>query len=253
MPLMNMRLARPKRIIDINPLTELDYVTVRADRLHIGAMTRHHTIERSAEVARFCPLLSRAVAFIGHPQVRNRGTIGGSLVHSDPAAEYPAVMAALDGEIVISGPRGEKIAHWRKFFVDYFTVDLAADEMVTEIRIPIPQTRTACEFLEVSRRQGDFAVAETAVYLELDGEDRCLRAAIALGGVASTPVRAEKAEALLRGARFSQERIREAGALACVEIDPTGDIHGSAQYRKQMVQVLVRRALESAWSRAAKT
>lgn len=188
-PLMNMRLARPQQIVDINQVTELDYIQVENDVVRIGALARHRAIERSETIATVCPLLSTAVRFLGHPQVRTRGTIGGSVVHADPAAEYPVVIAALNGEIVAQSVRGRRAIGWPEFFLGHYAVDLQPDEMVVEIRLRRPRVPNACAFLEISRRHGDFALVETAVQMRLDDAGRCVDVSIALGGVSGAPVR----------------------------------------------------------------
>jgi CO/xanthine dehydrogenase FAD-binding subunit len=246
--LMNMRLARPNHIIDINRLTELDYIMLDPNWTRIGALTRHQTIENSEILAQNCPLLNQCARYIGNPQVRNRGTIGGSIAHADPAAEYPTVVAALDGEILIRGPSGNRLAGWRDFFIDYFTVSLEPDEMVLEIRLPRTQMFSASNFVELSRRQGDFALVEVAVNIEFDTESCIQKAAIGLGGVASTPMRAAGGEEVLIGTTLSDDVIREAARTAAEEIEPLGDHNASGFYRKKMIEVLVERALCSSFN-----
>jgi CO/xanthine dehydrogenase FAD-binding subunit len=245
-PLMNMRLARVQRIVDINRLAELDYIRIDDDRILIGALTRHRAIEKSPTVLAASPLLSKAVGFVGHPQVRSRGTFGGSLAHADPAAEYPAVVAALDGEIKLRSARGERIIGWRQFFVGDFTTDAAPDEILVEVRLPRPKWLSACEFVELSRRHGDFALVEAAVRIEFDENKKCSRAAIALGGVSGVPLRAVRSEEILRGKFPNQDIIAEAASAAAENLDPASDVHASAAYRKQMASMLVYRALERA-------
>jgi aerobic carbon-monoxide dehydrogenase medium subunit len=245
-PLMNMRLARPNSVVDINRLAELDYIRINDDYLSIGAITRHRAIEHSQIVLAVCPLLSKAVGFVGHPQVRSRGTIGGSLAHADPAAEYPVVAAALDAEIKLRSIRGDRIVGWQQFFVSDYATDVEPDEMVVEIRFPRSHGANACEFVELSRRHGDFAMVEAAVKIEFDKNDQCSRVAIGLGGVASMPVRASLSETILQGKSPRKAIIREAASAATESLDPVSDVHASAGYRKQMVSLLVYRALECA-------
>ena len=243
-PIMNMRLARPQRIIDINHAAELDYLKVEEEILSIGALTRHRTIERSEIVAAACPLLSQAVRFLGHPQVRTRGTVGGSVVHADPAAEYPVVIAALDGEIVVQSVRGQRMVGWRQFFLGHYSVDLEPDEIVVEIRLRRPNCQNACAFIEISRRHGDFAIVETAVQMEQDDTGRCSGVSIALGGVGGTPVRAAAAENSLKGQVPNANVVQRAASLAAQDLEPDDDVHATSQYRKSMASLLVARALE---------
>jgi carbon-monoxide dehydrogenase medium subunit len=245
-PLMNMRLARPRYIVDINRVGGLSYIKIDGDYLAIGALTRHRTIERSETVRAACPLLSKAVGFVGHPQVRTRGTIGGSLAHADPAAEYPVVAAALEGQIILQSARGERIIGWRHFFVSDYTTDVEPDEVVVEVRFPLYRGPNACEFVELSRRHGDFALVEAAVQIEFDERKKFSRVAIGLGGVGSMPLRASLAEEILRGELPGKDIIREAAAAAASNLDPVTDVQASAAYRKQMASLLVFRALERA-------
>jgi CO/xanthine dehydrogenase FAD-binding subunit len=241
---MNMRLARPQRIIDINRAAGLDYIKADEEFLLLGALTRHCTIERSELVAAACPMLSEAVRLLGHPQVRSRGTIGGSVAHADPAAEYPVALAALEGEIVVQSLRGRRVVGWQQFFLDDYTVDLDPDELVVEVRLRRPACKSAGAFLEISRRHGDFALVEAAVQMELDTIARCSSVSIALGGVGGTPVRAIAAENLLRGQVPTAELIRQTAALAVQDLEPVDDVHATSSYRKKMACLLVARALE---------
>jgi CO/xanthine dehydrogenase FAD-binding subunit len=243
---MNLRLAAPPQIVDINRIAALDYIEERDDWLCFGALTRHRTIERSPLVAACCPLLSQAVRLIGHTQVRSRGTIGGSVAHGDPAAEYPAVLATLNGEIVARSRGGERTISWQQFFLGPYTVDLQADEMVVEVRLHKPAQPAAGAFLELSRRYGDFAIVEAAVQLQVDAAGECTTAQIGLGGVGGTPVRATRAEEYLRGRRADAACCEQAGVLAAEELEPDDDLHASGEYRKRMASLLVTRALTQA-------
>jgi len=251
-PLMNMRLASPREIIDINKIASLDYIEEHDGYLCLGALTRHRTIERSPLVFARCPLLSQAVAFVGHTQVRSRGTIGGSVAHADPAAEYPAVLATLDGMIVAQSVDGRRTIEWESFFLGPYMVDLQGNEMVVEIRLRKPAQTAAGVFLELSRRHGDFALVEAAVQLQIDSAGKCAAVQIALGGVAGTPVRALAAEQYLHGRIADVVRCGEAAALAAENLEPDDDVHGSADYRKRMASLLVARALAQAVERGVK-
>ena len=245
-PLMNMRLVSPREIIDINKIATLDYIKEHDGYLCFGALTRHRTIERSPLVAAYCPLLAQAVALVGHIQVRSRGTIGGSVAHADPAAEYPAVLATLDGMIIAQSVHGRRAIDWEQFFLGPYMVDLQPDEMVVEIRLRKPAQPTASAFLELSRRHGDFALVEAAVQLQIDSAGKCAAVQIALGGVGGTPVRALGAEQYLRGRVADVGESGQAGALAAENLDPDDDLHASADYRKRMASLLVARALTQA-------
>jgi CO/xanthine dehydrogenase FAD-binding subunit len=251
-PLMNMRLASPREIIDINKVAALDYIKEHDGFVCLGALTRHRTIERSPLVATYCPLLAQAVAFVGHTQVRSRGTIGGSVAHADPAAEYPAVLAALDGIIMAQSVRGRRAIDWEHFFLGPYMVDLQPDEMVVEICLRRPAQPTATAFLELSRRHGDFALVEAAVQLETNGAGECIKVQIALGGVGGTPVRALAAEQYLHGRVAHVGQCGKVAALAAENLHPDDDLHASANYRKRMAALLVERALAQAIEMAAK-
>jgi CO/xanthine dehydrogenase FAD-binding subunit len=251
-PLMNMRLATPPRIIDINRISRLNYIKLDEGYLCLGALTRHRTMEQSQLIRAQCPLLSKAVAFVGHAQVRTRGTVGGSVVHADPAAEYPTVLATLDGEIVAQSIHGYRTIGWEQFFLAPHTVDLQPDEMVVEIRVRVPARPTACAFMELSRRHGDFALVEAAVQIHIDDDGKYDQVRIGLGGVGGAPIRARAAEKLLRGQPADARHVQEAALTVKDNIEPDDDLHGSANYRKQMSSLLVARALEHATQMALK-
>lgn len=249
-PLMNMRLARPEVIVDVNGVSELDYLHVTQDGgLAIGALSRQRQLERQAIVRERFPVLTEAAELIGHFQIRNRGTIGGSLAHSDPAAELPAVMTALDAEFVITSASGTRTATAPEFFVTYLTTALEPTDLLTEIRVPALPAGTGSRVYEVSRRHGDFALVGAVTLLEPGANGTIGKARIALFGVNPTPVRVSDAEAILAGQDPSEALFREAGELASRDLDPDGDIHASAEYRKEVAAVVVRRALVSAAER----
>ncbi|MFN0072124.1 MAG: FAD binding domain-containing protein [Chloroflexota bacterium] len=249
-PLMNMRLARPEVIVDINGITELDYLRANADgHLAIGALSRQRQLERQAVVRERFPVLTEASELIGHFQIRNRGTIGGSLAHSDPSAELPAVMTALDAEFFITSTAGSRSVPASEFFVTYLTTALQPADLLTEIRVPELPQGTGSRVYEVSRRHGDFALVGAVTLLEPGANGKISNARIALFGVNPTPVRATEAEALLAGQDPSEALFREAGERAARDLDPDGDIHASAEYRKEVAAVVVRRALVSAAER----
>ncbi len=251
-PLMNFRLAKPRYLIDLNRIPELAYIRRDDGRLAIGAMTRQFEAERSDEVARHAPLLREALRLVGHPTIRHRGTVGGSIAHADPAAELPAAAVALGAEFVVRGPRGTRTVPAGEFFLGPFSTVLAPDELLVEVRIPAVPPGTGHAFLELSRRHGDFAIVGVAALVGLGPDGRIERAALTLGGAGPTPVRARQAEAALLGAPPTEDLFREAGELAAREISPTSDIHASADYRRRVAAVLVRRALAVATELAKK-
>jgi CO/xanthine dehydrogenase FAD-binding subunit len=252
-PLMNFRLARPGRLIDVNGVQSLAHITAENGRLVIGAMTRHSQVEHSAEIAQRWPLLTEAIGWVGHSQIRNRGTVGGSVAHADPAAELPAAFAALDATFQVRSKRGSRALGWKQFFVSEFTTSLAPDELVTAVEVPAQDPKTGTAFVEYARRHGDFALGGAAVTLKVGPDGRCERATIALLSAGPAPVRAEAAELQLRGAKLDQASIRAASAEAVKGLHPTSDIHGSTEYRVRLLQTMTERALTQAAQRARST
>jgi CO/xanthine dehydrogenase FAD-binding subunit len=249
-PLMNFRLARPGRLIDINGVASLSHITSESGRLVIGAMTRHVELERSTEVARQSPLLTEAIGWVGHSQIRNRGTIGGSVAHADPAAELPAALAALDATFHMRSKQGARVLGWKQFFVSEFTTALAPDELVTAVQVPDQDPSTGTAFVEYARRHGDFALGGAAVTIKLGRDGRCENATIALLSAGPAPVRAEAAEKQLRGARIDESSIHAASVEAVKGLHPTTDLHGSTEYRVGLLQTMTERALTKAAERA---
>jgi carbon-monoxide dehydrogenase medium subunit len=249
-PLMNMRLARPRVVVDLNRVESLAYIRDSDGGLTIGAMTRQAVAEESPRVAGRWPLLVEALGLAGHRAIRNRGTIGGSLAHADPAAELPAAVLALDGRLTLAGPRGARTVEAGGFFRGALTTAKAPDEILTEVALPPPPPRTGACFLEVARRHGDFALVAVAAVATLDATGACARARIALAGVGATPIRVERAEALLVGRRGDPALLAEAGRVVTEALEPDGDLHASADYRREVAGALTRRALARAWGRA---
>jgi CO/xanthine dehydrogenase FAD-binding subunit len=249
-PLLNFRLVRPGVLIDLNEVPGLDGIRETDGVLTIGAMTRQRTVETSALVRERCPLLADAMPQIGHVQIRNRGTVGGSLAHADPAAELPAVVAALGGELVLRRAGGQRVLPAEQFFVTYLTTALEPGELLVEVRVPVTPPRTGSAFVEVSRRHGDFALVGVAASLTVDEAGICTRAALALTGVGPTPVVARAAAAALVGARPTPAAIGDAARRATAGLTPDGDLHASREYRTHVAGVLTRRALERAGARA---
>jgi len=248
-PLLNFRLVRPAYLVDLNDVAGLDGIRVADGWLCIGAMTRQRAVETSALVRERCPLLAEAMPQIGHTQIRNRGTIGGSLAHGDPAAELPAVVAALGGELVLQSARGRRVLTPEQFFVGYLTTAVAPDELLVEVRLPVTPPRTGSAFLEVSRRHGDFALVGVAVTLTVDEAGVCTDGAIALTGVGPTPVVAREAARALVGVRPVPAAFEEAGHHVAAGVTPDGDLHASSEYRQHLAGVLTRRALARATER----
>jgi aerobic carbon-monoxide dehydrogenase medium subunit len=244
-PLLALRLARPAVLIDINGIDELSGISATDGSVAIGAMTREYAAEESETIAGAVPLLAAALPFIGHEAIRNRGTIGGSLAHADPAAELPAVARALDAEFVVRGPSGERVIPAAQWFEGYLTTSRRPDELLLQVRFPAAAKGTGVSFQEVARRHGDFAIVGLAVSLVLSG-GVISDARLAFAGLSYVPARAGAAEDLLTGERPSAELFDEAARRATGDIDPPADLHGSPDYRKTVAAALVRRGLRAA-------
>lgn len=256
-PMLNLRLAVFDELVDISRIAELSGIERRGDHLWIGAGTTEAAVERSSDVAAGAPLLARATPLIGHRQIRNRGTVGGSLAHADPAAEYPAVALALDAELEAVSPRGARTIAAADFFTGFWSTALDEDEMLTGVRLPVwggPATRCGFGVREIARRHGDFAIAGAAVALEVDGDDRVVRAAIALFGLGSVPLRASAAEAAATGRPLADIEAAEISRAAVADLaDVPADLHGSAAYRIRVGAVMVARAWADAVAEASVT
>ena len=244
-PAMNFRLAQPALLVDLGWLDELRGIHVQKDgALMIGAMTTHRDVERSALVATHAPLLAEVMPWIAHPQIRNRGTLGGSLAHADPAAELPSVMQTLDAVLHVQGPDGERTIAVDDFYFGLFTTALEPDELLTAIEIPQLPGGSRSAFEEISRRHGDFALAGVAVVIEPADDNTIVRARISLLSVGDGPVLAERTMASLAGCALTPETIREAAETTAEDLDPPGDIHASPEFRRHLAKVLTARALE---------
>ena len=249
-PLLAMRLARPAVLIDLNRVRQLDYIRDGRE-VRIGAMTRQRTAELSPIVRRRLPLLAEALGYVGHPQIRNRGTIGGTLAHADPSAELPAVLSALDGQVVLRSTRGTRTLGPHEFFLSYLTTALEPDELLVEVRLPA-HDRAGSAFVEVARRRGDYALVGVAAVVEV-AEGRIARARLAFTGVGAGPVRIGELEQAVVGKPADEETLTEAGRIASARLDPETDIHASAEYRREVAGVLTERALRLAVERARKS
>jgi CO/xanthine dehydrogenase FAD-binding subunit len=251
MPLMNMRLARPQVIVDINRIAELEYISQTPEGgFTIGALARQRALERSSVVREHNPLLAATLPLIGHFQIRNRGTIGGSLVHADPAAELPALSLALEAEIVLKSTAQERVVRAEDFFLSYLTTAIEPEEMLTEIRLPAWQPGWGWDVQEICRREGDFALVGAVSLLQVDDNDTCQTVRLTLFGVGGTPVRVRRAEEMLRGQRVDDEALAAVAQVVAEDLDPESDIHASATYRKEVGGVMARRTLAKALSRA---
>jgi CO/xanthine dehydrogenase FAD-binding subunit len=247
-PLLNMRLARPSVIIDLNRVKTLDYIREEDGEVHIGAMTRQRDAERSPLVTRRLPLLAAALPLVGHIQIRSRGTVGGSIAHADPSGELPAVLVALGGSVVLRGPARTRVVRGDEFFVSYLTTALRSDELLTEVRLPAHDTQGTA-FLEIARRHGDYALVGVAARVAMRG-NRCAEAHLVFTGVGPTPVRIPEAEAAVADRVLTDAVLTEVGTIVANRIDPEDDVHASAQYRKEVAGVLAQRALRAAATRA---
>jgi aerobic carbon-monoxide dehydrogenase medium subunit len=250
MPMMGLRLAQPEHLVDLAPLAaELSGISQANHLLQLGAMTRQRAAERSSMVSDLCPLLAEALPLWGHFQIRNRGTLGGSLAHADPAAEFPTIALALDAEMTLVGPRGQRTVGASDFFVGFLTTALEPDEVLTRVDLKILPEGTGSSFQEVSRRHGDFAMVGIAVTVTLEAAT-IVDARIAFSGVSDTPVRASGAEQLLIGQAGDSDVLDSAAERAASDLEPPTDVHASAAYRQHVARALARRALGTAVERA---
>jgi len=249
-PLMKLRLASPRHVVDINRIAGLAYVREEGGVLRIGGLTRESDLEDSDAVRARYPLLADACRVIADPLVRNLATVGGNLAHGDPANDHPAAMLALGAEVVAAGPAGERRIPIASFFTGPFATALRPDEILVEIRVPAPPARSGGAYLKLERKVGDFATAAVAVQLALGPDGTCAQVGIALTNVGPTPIRAERAEAALRGRRPDEAAITQAARLAAEAAQPTADLRGSVEYKTDVVRVLTGRALRRALERA---
>lgn len=251
-PLMNMRLARPRTVVDINRIGELAYIREHDGGLAIGALTRQRAAEKSDLLRERAPLMHEAIGYIGHIAIRTRGTIGGSIAHADPAGELPAVVTALDAELVVRGPGGERTVRPEEFFLTYLTTVLGPDELLTEVRLPAWPAAAGWSFREVSRRHGDYALVGVACTVRLAEDGSCSDARLVLTGVGGAPYVSRAGQDAVRSERPSPallEHVQEA-VSSDEGLEPESDIHASALYRKEVAGVMAKRALAAAIERA---
>jgi CO/xanthine dehydrogenase FAD-binding subunit len=250
-PAMSFRLARPSVLVDLNGVAELSGIAVQPDGvLRCGAMTRQRALERSPDVAANAPLIAEALPWVAHAAIRTRGTVGGSIAHGDPAAELPAVFAALDARYLVQSSGGQRWLAADAFMTGLFLTALEPGELLVAIEVPPMAPRTGWAFLEMARRHGDFALAGVACTLTLDSAGMCEGARIVGFGVGDGPVLCAKAATVLIGAAPGPKVILEAAATLAADVDPPSDIHATAAYRRSLVEVLTRRALTRAAERA---
>jgi aerobic carbon-monoxide dehydrogenase medium subunit len=250
-PTMNFRLTQPAMLIDINPLTDCAGVKTNGARsLRIGALTRCRSLERDAATARDLPLVHEALPHIAHPQIRNRGTLGGNLAHADPASEMPAIMLTLAAKLRVQSVRGERWIAAADFFLGALSTALAPDEMLMEVELPVAPPRSGACFIEVARRRGDFAIIGVACTVEVDADGRCRQARIGLCNAGDGPIFAAQASKSLAGRKIAAPEIDAATALLQDEIDPGGNVHASKEYQRHIAGVLTARALATANERA---
>ena len=249
-PAMKLRLAQPGILIDIGRIKNLAYIREEGDQIAIGAMTTHYEIESSALLQQICPLLPECASHIGDVQVRNKGTLGGSAAHSDPAGDWPAAIIALNATMVAVGADGERTIAADDFFVELLTTALAQGEILREIRIPKPAGRFGHAYKKVRHPASGFAVVGVAVALRLGADNSCESASVGVTGVASKAYRAAAVEAALKGKQLDDQTIAEAAAHATSGVDANSDLYASEDYRRHLAQVSTRRAIQDAWARA---
>jgi 6-hydroxypseudooxynicotine dehydrogenase subunit alpha len=250
-PAMNFRIVQPSVLVDVNRVPELEYIRENDSTLFIGAMTRERQLEFDQLLAKRCPLLTEALPFIAHPQIRNRGTIGGSLVNADPAAELPVLMLALNARLKARNTSGERWVDAKDFFVGMFTTALKADEMLVEIELPVMPTRTGWAFMEVAPRAGDYALMGVAALITLDENGKCEHVKLVYLNAGDGPVDAKESALLLEGEKPGDKLIDSAAGLASEkEITPYGNVHASPEFQRHLAKVLTQKTLRQAIQRA---
>ncbi len=253
MPLLNMRLARPSIVVDINQIEELNYVRASDGGIAIGAIARQRALQTEKLIAERVPILREAAYYIAHPQIRSRGTICGSIAHADPAAELPALALALDAEMILTSAKAARTVGAKAFFQSFFTTALKANEILTEVRFPAPPKDSAWSVLEISRRHGDFAIAGIIAGLVLESNREVIaHARLVYFGVGATPIRVTAAEEALIGHTASESAFEAAAQSAKQGIDPTSDIHATEEYRRALAATLTKRALRAALQKLGK-
>jgi len=253
MPLLNMRLARPRIVVDINQIKDLDYIRASNGGVAIGANARQRALQTNTLIAERLPILREAAYYIAHPQIRSRGTICGSIAHADPAAELPALALALEAEMTLTSAKATRTVAADDFFQSFFTTALEANEILTEVRFPAPPKDSAWSVLEISRRHGDFALAGIVAAMALDPDRQVItQARLVYFGVGATPIRVRAAEAALIGQHAEVAAFAAAAQSARQGIDPSNDIHATEEYRRAVAATLTERALRAALQKLRK-
>lgn len=252
-PLLNLRLARPSVLIDVNRIPRLADISVEPETIRLGTLVRHRKLEESPAVAAHLPLLREAATWIAHPQIRTRGTLGGSLAHADAAAELPVVLLALDATVTARSPDGERRIPVRDLALGHLVSALEPDEMITEVAVPRLPEGSGSAFCEFARRHGDYAIGAAACVLTLDDGGTCTRARITVLGGGPTAIRAEAAEHRLVGTTVTDGDARDAAAVAVEDLHPTATLHGDAEYRRDVIRAMVERAMGAAARRTRST
>ena len=248
-PMMKLRLAAPAYLIDINQISDLDYIKEENGMLKIGALTKEVALESSDVIAEKFPIILDTAKVIADPLVRNMATVGGNLAHGDPANDHPATMIALDAKVVVTGPKGSRTIPVDEFFVDLMMTQLQPEEILTEIQIPTPPANSGGAYIKLERKVGDYAIAAVAAQLTLGSDGSCQEVGIALTNVGNVPIKAQKAIDHLKGKKPDESVIKAAGRLAADESDPTDDLRGTEEYKRSLVNTLTQRALHKALSR----
>jgi CO/xanthine dehydrogenase FAD-binding subunit len=249
MPAMNFRLAQPAILIDINGIEDLAGIRPSGGATRVGPVTRYRALQRDAAFTQRFPLIGDALPHIAHPQIRNRGTIGGNLSHADPASELPAIALALRARFRVQAAKQERWIEAPDFFAGALTTNLRSDEMLVEVELPSPKPRTGCCFMEIARRRGDFAIVGVAAMVTLDERDECTNVRLAFCGVGETPIDASPAADGLIGHAMTGEAIRDVAASVQAMIEPAGNVHATADYQRHIAGVLAERALQTAYQR----
>jgi carbon-monoxide dehydrogenase medium subunit len=251
LPLLKLRLANPKLLIDLSKIPGLGNISQQDDKIVVGALATHYQIESSALLKSKCPLLPQTARAIGDVQVRNRGTIGGSLTHADPSADWPAAILALGGELKLSGPKGERQIAAAEFFLGAMTTAIEPTEILTEIRVPVSSRRYGSAYLKMAQQASGFAIVGVAVWLRLAQNTRCEDIGVGVTGLSEKPFRARAVESRLRGNKLTPKLIEESAAQVGEGSDPMEDLHASAKFRAHLAQVYTSRAIAEAGKRAA--
>ena len=250
LPTMNFRLARPAILIDINEISELAGIRASNGATRVGALTRYRALQRDTAFAQMFPLIAEALPHIAHPQIRNRGTLGGNLSHADPASELPAIALALRARLRVQAANQQRWIDAPDFFAGALTTDLQPDEMLVEVELPAPRPRTGCCFMEVARRRGDFAIVGAAAMMTLGERDQCIDIRLTFCGVGETPIDAGSAADALVGHQPTEADIIDVARSVQSLIDPGGSVHATADYQRHIAAVLAERALQTAYRRA---